>query len=74
MTRIVITKHLAYEPHSEAVLDRISIAPSHYIQGSGYLGNIYAGPIRPIPQEVQSEWLDLIEWEAMRQGEVLLKD
>ncbi len=68
LTRLIVTKHLAYCPVLEWVFHRKSACLEGEDLGMSKIGDIWHGPDSPIPDEVQSEWIDLIEWEAISQA------
>lgn len=81
MTRIIATKHLAYLPDTQQIFarhsaDLIEIDDAEELGFTALLGDIWHGT-RPdvwVPQDVQSEWVDLVEWEAERQDVIVTED
>ncbi len=70
MIHLVATKHLVYSPSCQLIFARDSATQSgpfkdHELCFTCKLGDIWDGSDFPIPAEIQSEWIDLIEWEAM---------
>ncbi len=68
LTHLIVTKHLAYCPVLEWVFERKSARLEGEDLGMNKIGDIWHGSDLPIPDEVQSEWIDLIEWEAISQA------
>ncbi len=73
MIHIVTTKHLAYSPQLQQVYARCSARLEDGDLGMNEIGDIFDGPDFPVSRAVQSEWIDLVEWEKDRQ-EALAKE